>query len=819
MPGKKRSRTANASASRPESDHERAYATWLRSKGVWWHEAAIATSRENVAAGWGVVAISNIRKGDVLFSIPRDACFGARTKKAVAGPAERDSQARLAAHFIRETAKGDASDWAPLLRMLTRAPCPWVWPTDADEYLDGTELAPVLKMKHNRLAAERAASKALRGVAADDYAEACALAVSHINPWFGGSVVPFNTTLNWSAQPNVEFDVDESNPSRVCGKATRDIPSGGELTQECAPTTAELIYRYGFAPSVAEVPALPQHGRPCGVALVDDAVSIDLDMLAEACGWGAAPRGDEAHARLSRRRQLLCAAGALDSSPWDGMDDLVTVELLWSGAGVAKLLGACLALTAGPAAWSRAEAAARAAAPEACAEEGEEGGGKVKRERGEANDDDDDEDDDDEEEEEEDEDEEDEEEDEADDAIAAALVSGLCGASAEDSRAMRELAILEGGEEGDPWPELLQQSPLKENALEGARAAALRAVQLRAAALAAPAFPTASPASEAAMEAWRAASRLRSVEKAILGAAEKAINEWRMGGCGACSIDVRCGGAPSGPAPPSAPPSPASPPPLSAGAEDGPLPARFELAAAEMPPPLRALIADNAPPASIEPSALAAAMPFLPLGEIPMGTASDVLDHPRLIDTIACASLRAAVDAQRGAVCDTVDGAADHQLNLSEDELSQHIGAAQLQALHEAARAIDLRTGGSGKRELPMTEAFVRRYTPTSRPWHPFHQDRAYVTVNVALSDDAAHSGGRLVGLFSDGAVAFERAEGGATVHLSRIVHGVTRMTSGVRYSLICFLGHEPAVRRQIVREEGPDGAIEERWSRVVVEE
>ena len=44
-------------------------------------------------------------------------------------------------------------------------------------------------------------------------------------------------------------------------------------------------------------------------------------------------------------------------------------------------------------------------------------------------------------------------------------------------------------------------------------------------------------------------------------------------------------------------------------------------------------------------------------------------------------------------------------------------------------------------------------------------------------------------------------------------------MTSGVRYSLICFLGHEPAVRRQIVREQGPDGAIEERWSRVVVEE
>ena len=31
----------------------------------------------------------------------------------------------------------------------------------------------------------------------------------------------------------------------------------------------------------------------------------------------------------------------------------------------------------------------------------------------------------------------------------------------------------------------------------------------------------------------------------------------------------------------------------------------------------------------------------------------------------------------------------------------------------------------------------MRRYTPGTRPWHPFHQDRAYATVNVALSDDA----------------------------------------------------------------------------------
>ena len=43
---------------------------------------------------------------------------------------------------------------------------------------------------------------------------------------------------------------------RYCGVtalATRDIAIGEELTQECAPTTAELVYRYGFAPSLNEV--------------------------------------------------------------------------------------------------------------------------------------------------------------------------------------------------------------------------------------------------------------------------------------------------------------------------------------------------------------------------------------------------------------------------------------------------------------------------------------------------------------------------------------------------------------------------------------
>ena len=69
----------------------------------------------------------------------------------------------------------------------------------------------------------------------------------------------------------------------------------------------------------------------------------------------------------------------------------------------------------------------------------------------------------------------------------------------------------------------------------------------------------------------------------------------------------------------------------------------------------------------------------------------------------------------------------------------------------------------------------------------PFHADTAMVTVNVALNDETAHSGGGLLAVF-DGAVQhLPRAEGEATVHASTLLHAVTCMTSGTRYSLIVF--------------------------------
>lgn len=86
-----------------------------------------------------------------------------------------------------------------------------------------------------------------------------------------------------------------------------------------------------------------------------------------------------------------------------------------------------------------------------------------------------------------------------------------------------------------------------------------------------------------------------------------------------------------------------------------------------------------------------------------------------------------------------------------------------------------------------LQEIFVRRYSIDTRPWIPFHPDAYEVTVNVALSSDAAHDGGRLLGVFDGRVQALERGEGGATVHSSRLLHAVSSMTRGTRYSLIIF--------------------------------
>ena len=91
----------------------------------------------------------------------------------------------------------------------------------------------------------------------------------------------------------------------------------------------------------------------------------------------------------------------------------------------------------------------------------------------------------------------------------------------------------------------------------------------------------------------------------------------------------------------------------------------------------------------------------------------------------------------------------------------------------------------------PFALPKLRRYSPETerqeQPLTSFHFDSAALTVNVALTDDGVLDGGSLLGVYGGKVHRIRRGEGEATVHSSSLLHGVSMLRRGVRYSLICF--------------------------------
>ena len=244
------------------------------------------------------------------------------------------------------------------------------------------------------------------------------------------------------------------------------------------------------------------------------------------------------------------------------------------------------------------------------------------------------------------------------------------------------------------------------------------------------------------------------------------------------------------------------------------LPQKFSDLAAAMPLPVRCILVDGVPPEHIPLPALLESLGLKPrypehsykglrslrllrlaqglLPEPPLVEASeaDMLRREAVLCRPSCRSLRELVDddARRSAAADSVDGAPDHQVDLQVDSLRELVGDDQLSKLCGLVGALGGR-GDDTSRWTP-SEMFVRRYSPMTRPWIPFHCDRAAYTVNVALSDDSLHSGGLLVAICGGGVQAIPRQEGDATAHSSNLCHAVTRMEAGTRYSLILFFNN-----------------------------
>ena len=128
-----------------------------------------------------------------------------------------------------------------------------------------------------------------------------------------------------------------------------------------------------------------------------------------------------------------------------------------------------------------------------------------------------------------------------------------------------------------------------------------------------------------------------------------------------------------------------------------------------------------------------------------LGTEEQVIKRRKgLLTSEACARLRRSVDSDYTTARDTVDNAPDHQQTLSHEQLVELASAQAVRGIRELAHSM---AGGKSMDSL-VVQYFIRRYSATTRPWIPFHCDSAWVTCNVALVDDAAFDGGKLLAVY-----------------------------------------------------------------------
>ena len=185
-----------------------------------------------------------------------------------------------------------------------------------------------------------------------------------------------------------------------------------------------------------------------------------------------------------------------------------------------------------------------------------------------------------------------------------------------------------------------------------------------------------------------------------------------------------------------------------------------------------------------------------------------ILRCKRALSPASCAALREAVDAKRDVTKDSVDNMAQHQLNIQIDHLTSLVGrpaVLDLWRIADEVLAVQRREAfdhaeASGESVAPETllateaatggfhvDMFVRRYSHETRPWIGFHHDVSTVTVNVALCDERSHRGGRLHAIVNAKHTTITRDEGEATGHTDDVMHAVSAVRSGTRYSLVLF--------------------------------
>jgi len=126
----------------------RAFIRWMRENGIEYSDAlAFYEGDKTVAADIGVKALYDLKEGDLIATIPKEACLTVKTSQAAAiiDEAELGGDLGLAVAVMYERSKQQSSKWYGYLQLLPfRQSLPIVWSLiEIDSLLAGTELHKV----------------------------------------------------------------------------------------------------------------------------------------------------------------------------------------------------------------------------------------------------------------------------------------------------------------------------------------------------------------------------------------------------------------------------------------------------------------------------------------------------------------------------------------------------------------------------------------------------------------------------------------------------------------------------------------------------
>lgn len=197
-------------------------------------------------------------------------------------------------------------------------------------------------------------------------------------------------------------------------------------------------------------------------------------------------------------------------------------------------------------------------------------------------------------------------------------------------------------------------------------------------------------------------------------------------------------------------------------------------------PVVRRFLLEHADPASASEAELAKIYDYGHRG----GIEAQLFCEAAVLSDEHCATLCRYAEAHvTSIVPDSVDDLPEYQVDLTITDLQELLGHEKAEDLLNRPQTYD----PSRFKTAERIEIFLRKYSPQTRPYIAFHADNCGYTMNIALRDDESFDGGQLLALYDGSLRRVSRRAGTAVLHTGNLVHGVSRIECGTRYSLILF--------------------------------